>query len=210
MTQWEQIKKEYSEINVPEQAAQRVMLGISEAKQRKKRIRSLSGYGSVAAALLLVLLLPGMMLRGGMKNDSASMEADCAPQQSAESMRVESPFANGSAAKPASSGAGDIKADKEEAKADLNDTMPVWFSHKAEISREIVRQMEERMQTTGETYYIKSEEYPNGFEQLENKQAYYITSEGILVITFEAGQVAPEHLGQVEFCIPEDIFIYAN
>jgi hypothetical protein len=207
MTQWEQIKKEYSEVNVPEQAAQRVMLGISEAKQRKKRIRSLSGYGSVAAALLLVLLLPGMMLRGGMKNDSASMEADCAPQQSAESMRVESPFANGSAAKPASSGAGDIKADKEEAKADLNDTMPVWFSHKAEISKEIIRQMEERMQENSETYYIKSDQYPGGFEMISEQQEYYVNEEGLYVIVFEAGTVAPEAMGVIEFIIPAEVAV---
>ncbi len=74
------------------------------------------------------------------------------------------------------------------------------------ISREILGQMEKRMQAADGTYYIKSETYPQGFEQITERQEHYINAEGLLVIIFSEGTVAPVEQGRVEFVIPATVF----
>ena len=73
------------------------------------------------------------------------------------------------------------------------------------ISEEILRQMEERMTEYGDTYYTKSENYPQGFEKIIKEQKFYVNSDGLLVVVFEAGTVAPEEQGSIEFVIPAEI-----
>lgn len=73
------------------------------------------------------------------------------------------------------------------------------------ISAEILRQMKVRMKETDETYYMKSETCPDGFEKITEEQDYYINEEGLYVIIFEAGEVAPKEQGNVEFVIPAEV-----
>lgn len=83
MNEWEQMKKEYREIPIPEHGCHQVMEAMARAKRQKnrERLRKLARYGTVAAAVLLVLLLPGAFLFSGgfgsnAEDNAASMEAD--------------------------------------------------------------------------------------------------------------------------------------
>ena len=79
MTELEQLKKEYREIPVPADGPHQMLETIASAKRKRNRFKNLAKYGSVAAAAVLVLLLPGMLLFSGSfaaKEDSAYMEAD--------------------------------------------------------------------------------------------------------------------------------------
>ena len=77
---------------------------------------------------------------------------------------------------------------------------------KEAVSEEILRQMEERMQSEGAIYHIESEDYPEDFEIIADAQKCYINEDGLLVVVFEAGSVAPETEGVMEFIIPKEIF----
>ena len=206
MTELEQLKKEYREIPVPADGPHQMLETIASAKRKRNRFKNLAKYGSVAAAAVLVLLLPGMLLFSGSfaaKEDSAYMEAD---KVAAESTGADGMF--------------DMKADTYKAPAtndmytqgiiEDNATGAGGGFQKADereaISKEILRQMEERMQTAGETYYSKSEKYPDGFEMINENQKHYYTAEGLLVIVFEAGEVAPKKQGAIEFVIPAEVF----
>lgn len=264
MTEWEQIKNEYKEIPVPANGPHQMMETMAKARKARSRNRwkRVAAYGTVAAAALLVILIvPGRLLfSGGLgatcNDTAASMEADCAlkstasdgafyrngastecaPESnmapassdttaSAESntrdecgVATEAPSysmsgstgssPNSSTGSNPNNSAGSNSSSTgsgatQEAATDNLMAAQVWDAEA--ISKEILRQMEERMQETGETYYKKSEEYPEGFEQIAEDQEYYINEEGLLVIVFEAGTVAPEELGVVEFVIPAGV-----
>ena len=251
MTQWEQIKNEYRELPVPEGGRQQMLQAMADAKQKRNRRKRLTGYGTVvAAALLVVLLGPGMRLFSGgfaSMNDSAVLEKDCAAesatadgawfsQSKADTM---APVTDSTAAEVPATGYLPTNAPEEafeEATGNSSTMQPgtpeygldgnagntsdaVNFGEelKAEapqrfsaeevetISGEIRRQMEQRMQETGGTYYIKGEEYPDGFEKIAEDQAYYVNADGLLVIVFPAGEVAPKEQGSVEFIIPAEV-----
>ena len=230
MTQWEQIKKEYSEIPIPVDGEQQVLYAIAKAKSKRDsnrhRWKQVVKYATVAAASLLVIFVMPMMLLfsgglGAAKNE-ASMAPDCATDTTiSEDFCTENAIANNSdrgaaedtemkqfadAMAPVySAGAPEMEETVEEAGAD---DMPGEFAWDEDVvSEEILRQMEERMQQYGETYYIKSEQYPNGFERIDEQTEYYINDEGLLVIVFAAGTVAPKEQGDVEFVIPAEVMI---
>lgn len=205
MTQWEQIKKEYRDIQVPANGPHQMLQTIADAKQKRNRnrVKYLTRYGAVAAALLIIVLLPGMLLFSGgysAKNDAACMEAESKAengagfkQSAAEDMDMMPVSGNSAPAPEASFDMGE----KSEA-------VP-WLKYREEISKEIIKQMEDRMQNNGETYYIKGEAYPEGFELLSEEQEYYVNGEGLWVFVFREGTVAPEEQGIVEFVIPAEV-----
>ncbi len=239
MTEWEQIKKEYKEIPVPADGTHRMLQAIAEAKRKRNRFKNPARYGTVAAAVVLMMLLPGMVLfSGGIGNQSKdmSMEADCTTESAAESgwfkqentnVMVVTPFLNGMKATQDAmdgvTGAGcDDAAKAEEPKYSYADEEEIsngaladqeWNNSKVNleayadaISEEILRQMKERMQNEGKAYYIKSEECPEGFFAIEADQEFYINEEGLLVIVFHAGIVAPIDQGTTEFIIPAEVY----
>lgn len=205
MTQWEQMKKEYSEIAVPEEGRQRVLAAMEKARRKKYRIRRILQYGSMAAALAVVIFAGGF---SAIRQAGKSAENCADSQQSFKKVSEPVLPQNADCATEFISG-GEYKESGTEysfsamPEAAAQDT--VLSTKREEISKEILRQMEERMQTRGETYYIKSETYPDGFSLLKDTQAYYY-SDGNLVITFAAGEVAPESQGTVEFIIPPEVF----
>lgn len=239
MTEWEQIKKEYREIPVPANGPHQLLQTIAEAKRKRNRIKRLAKYGTVAAAALLVLLLPGTLLFSGgfgANSENMFMEADCVAESVTQSATEDGWFMKGtlndrdtvpasnstpapeSTANNMTNAGGSSMEREEEYKysvvdmlADANlevveEKVSLGLEDREIISKEILRQMEERMQMDGETYYCKSEEYPEGFELISEEQEYYINGEGLLVIVFEAGVVAPEQQGMVEFIIPAEVF----
>ena len=227
MTELEQLKIEYREIPVPADGPKQMLRVIAGAKRKRSRARlnAMVKYATVAAAVLVVVvLLPGIFLfSGGFGGASEEMalDAECVTENmtagSAEGFFAGSnkdtamaPATN-SAPAPESPeyGLGDNSATDMDmtTEAMLETQMKqadngVFPADREAISKEILRQMEERMLTQGELYYIKSEEYPEGFDVISEAQEYYINDEGQIVIVFEAGTVAPEEQGIVEFVIP--------
>lgn len=60
MEEWEQIKKEYKETEIPKDGSRQVMEAMARAKRNRGRLRNLSRYATVAAAMLLILLIPNI------------------------------------------------------------------------------------------------------------------------------------------------------
>ena len=264
MTEWEQIKKEYREIPIPTDGPHQMLEVIAVAKRRRNRWKHIVKYGSlVAAAMLVIMILPGIFLFSGGFGGSSDMAAPESAVSKEESTgnggwfmmdAAESVMDNDMALPPGTSapeegyegktnsGGSSMNDFQTEAnnsddanyginnsvsgvenEAEAIPTPAVGQSNPAQsadkavgeqekivlprevISKEILRQMEERMQVKGETYYIKSEAYPDGFEMISEEQAYYVNEEGLLVIVFEAGMVAPEEQGIVEFVIPAEV-----
>lgn len=201
MTEWEQIKNEYKDVPVPAEGLNQVLQAMAEAKRNRRRcrVKNIARYGTVAAAVLLVVLVvPGMLLFsggfGGVANDAASTMMDttaateeCLPDSAvAETEREDGLM---------------------EKSASFNTAAGGMVKEQEAISKEILRQMEERMQKNGETYYIRSEEYPEGFALISEEQEFYINEEGLLVFVFRAGTVAPKEQGDVEFIIPAEVAV---
>lgn len=245
MTEWEQIKKEYREVSIPADGPHQMLKVLAEAKRKRDRWKHLAKYGSiVAAAILVIVILPGMLLfsqgfggsmdmaatesavskeestgiNGWFTKDSAETVEEDRNMASAEivdsddfdygmsNIVVEAESGTDFTVTPAAGqnspeqSMDNTKLNKEEKKEVL--TLPLNA-----ISAEILRQMEERMKTTGETYYIKSEAYPEGFEKITEEQEYYINEDGLFVIVFETGKVAPKEQGIVEFVIPAEVAV---
>lgn len=70
------------------------------------------------------------------------------------------------------------------------------------ISGEIRRQMGTQMATNPQKAYFTDENGKLYFERIESNQAFYITAEGHLKISFDKYVVAPGSMGVVEFEIP--------
>lgn len=259
MKAWEQMKKEYREIPIPEQGVHQVMEAMARAKRQKsrERWRKLTCYGTIAAAILIVLLLPGMFFMSGgfggnTEDNAASVEIDGRKEStgagfgfdstgndsgaedkiSAPMYSIGSSAINNSAAMESNkaeqseqggnhSNAGSSNScmeDKTESpvkyspmpeasKGELKENLEAknGFEQSLEaISQEILCQMKVRGEQ-GEIFYLKSEEYPLGYEKLSGEQEYYINEDGLFVIVFEPGTVAPASAGDVEFVIPAEV-----
>jgi len=74
------------------------------------------------------------------------------------------------------------------------------------INQNILKQMKEQMKKDENiTYFIKSEEEPDGFESISDGTNFYLNKGGELVIVFDEYEVAPGFMGIVEFTIPKDV-----
>lgn len=259
MNEWEQMKKEYREIPIPEQGVHQVMEAMARAKQQKtrERWRKLTRYGTVAAAILIVFLLPGILFMSGgfgaSMEDSAAVEADKWTESTGAGAAFDSSEKNFSSSSKAESseyssenktdttadsywpensgGSGQNKAEQPEqgnsnscmedkaevpvegspvteaTKGNLKEILEAkagFLQSLEEISEEILRQMEVRGEQ-GEIFYLKSEEYPSGYEKISEEQEYYINEDGLFVVVFEPGTVAPASAGVVEFVIPAEV-----
>ena len=60
MEEWEQIKKEYREVEIPKNGSAQVLEAMARAKRNRSKLHYLPRYATVAAAMLLVLLLPNL------------------------------------------------------------------------------------------------------------------------------------------------------
>lgn len=82
MTEWEQMKKEYRDVQIPANGPHQMLEMIEKAKRdrRKSQWKRAARYGAaIAAAILVVLLIPGfMLLSGGFSgsSDETAVEAD--------------------------------------------------------------------------------------------------------------------------------------
>lgn len=241
MTEWEQIKKEYREIPIPTDGPHQMLEAIADAKRKRKRNswKHIAKYGSiVAAAMLVVIILPGILLfSGGFggSNDMAVTESAVSKEDSigsdgwftkdsAESVMEDINMApaadteynnktnaggsseNGGMDFTVTPAVGQNNPEQSKNNTELKKEEVLTLPLNA-ISAEILRQMEERMKAAGETYYIKSEAYPEGFEKITEEQEYYINEDGLFVIVFETGKVAPEEQGIVEFVIPAEVAV---
>ena len=235
MNEWEQMKKEYREIPIPEQGVHQVMEAMARAKRQKtrERWRKLTRYGTVAAAILIVLLLPGILFMSGgfgaSMEDSAAVEADkwtestgagavfdSSEKTFSSSNKAESPECGNDAMNAENSNS--CMEDKAEVpvegspvteatKGNLKEILEAkagFLQSLEEISQEILRQMEVRGEQ-GEIFWLKSEECPFGYEKISEEQEYYINEDGLFVVVFEPGTVAPASAGVVEFVIPAEV-----
>ena len=242
MTEWEQIKKEYSELPVPAEGPQQVLAAMAKAKQKRSRIRQVTRYAPVAAAVLLVLLLPaGMLFSGGFGRtmNDAAMEADCVIQGTGGTYDQESAVSekkhtfgfsatekfyddtatNEETAESAKDSSNSTMTDSlegfaeeivlgDESGATLEAPTASGFSQEVQedISREVLRQMAEQTQKNGAVYYSQSEEDTEGAALFDKKSYCYINGEGLLVLVYEAGVLAPAEQGTVEFIIPAKVY----
>ncbi len=219
MTQWEEMKKAYGDIPIPADGPLKLLETMEKAKQQRNqaakqkqcRIRAFTKYATIAAAVfVVVLLVPGIMLFSG--GFGATAEDAAMPMEPEQSYNNTAGNASNWYAKTES--ADNNTAVPEVESSSMMDSMVTQeasvevFSPEVReaVSKEILRQMEKRMQAADGTYYIKSEAYPQGFEQITERQQHYINAEGLLVIIFSKGTVAPVEQGRVEFVIPATVF----
>lgn len=73
--EWEQIKTEYKEIPVPEHGMAQMEEAMERAVYHRSRRRKLTAYGAIAAALLLILVLPRSFMGGFGANSSEKAES---------------------------------------------------------------------------------------------------------------------------------------
>ena len=74
------------------------------------------------------------------------------------------------------------------------------------INQNILKQMKSQMKKDDTiTYFIRSEEEPDGFESISNDTNFYLNKDGELVIVFDEYEVAPGFMGVVEFTIPQNV-----
>ena len=75
------------------------------------------------------------------------------------------------------------------------------------ISDNVKSQMEEEMKSDKyKFYWVERDNYAiDPFEKILKEQAFYINSEGKLVISFDKYEVAPGYMGTPEFIIPTEI-----
>lgn len=93
----------------------------------------------------------------------------------------------------------------------LSDLFDEDRDYVAEISAEVLRQMEYRVQYEQADYFIPggiwSEE--ECFKEISSDQEFYLTADGHLVIVFEEYTVAAGTEGSPEFFMPDEIFSFA-
>ena len=213
MTEWEQLKKEYREIPVPENGLSQMRQAMERARKKRSRLKNLAGYSTVAAAMLLLFLLPGMLMTGGFgtSGKDASMKADGREDAVAESNRFNKYTTNDMAFAPTADGVSDNngrvgRQEKVESEAAESVREEIVFTEEQweDIRAEVLRQMEERMYNDSMSYDIEGEQ-PDTFFAPGNYPEYYVNDEGLLVIVFEAGTMAPKELGILEFVIPAEV-----
>ncbi len=74
------------------------------------------------------------------------------------------------------------------------------------INQNILGQMKEQMEKDENiTYFIKSEEEPDGFGSISDDTNFYLNKSGELVVVFDEYEVAPGFMGIVEFTVPKNV-----
>lgn len=101
----------------------------------------------------------------------------------------------------------DKQRDKVLALADLFDEE---YDYIAEISAEVLRQMEFRVQYQQASYFIPGDIWTDDecFKEISPEQEFFINEYGQLVIVFDEYTVAPGTEGSPEFVMPEGFFGY--
>ncbi|MBD5384221.1 MAG: DUF3298 domain-containing protein, partial [Ruminococcaceae bacterium] len=92
----------------------------------------------------------------------------------------------------------------------LADLFDENYDYIGEISAEVLRQMEYRVQYEEADYFIPGGIWSDDecFKEISPDQEFYINSDGLLVIVFEEYTVAPGKEGSPEFVMPYEIFLY--
>ena len=92
----------------------------------------------------------------------------------------------------------------------LADLFDENYDYIGEISAEVLRQMEYRVQYEEADYFIPGGIWSDDecFKEISPDQEFYLTHWGQLVIVFEEYTVAPGKEGSPEFVMPYDIFLY--
>lgn len=92
----------------------------------------------------------------------------------------------------------------------LADLFDEGYDYISEISAEILRKMEDRVENEGASYFIPGDIWSDDecFKEISPDQEFYLTSDGLLVIVFDEYTVAPGSEGSPEFLMPYDIFLY--
>lgn len=91
----------------------------------------------------------------------------------------------------------------------LSDLFNNDYDYVTDISKEIIRQMNERMDDDSSLiYWVKREgrESFYEFEKIDAEQNFYFADNGNIVIVFEKYEVAPGYMGCCEFEIPKEIY----
>ena len=207
----EQLKKEYQEIPIPEQGTDKMKLAMEKAVQKKRLHKRLLGsVAGVAAALLVIAVIPknGLMMESanksaGMMHDAMSKdvffgESSCENGvQSDNADFVASPSSQETARPSQSFG----KVVTEEVK----DGEMTQEERSENIKEEIRRQIKERS-LGGEAAFVRMAASSSLIVLEEKECYYYIKEEDVLVIVFYAGELAPEEYGEIEFQIPSEVW----
>lgn len=92
----------------------------------------------------------------------------------------------------------------------LADLFDEGYDYISEISTEILRKMEDRVENEGANYFIPGGIWSDDecFKEISPDQEFYLTSDGLLVVVFDEYTVAPGSEGSPEFLMPYDIFLY--
>jgi len=211
MTQWEQLKNEYREIPVPVNGQAQMLVAMEKARQKRSNRKKYVKYASLAAAAMLVLLLmPKNMFRMGSKSaapesaarDNGGMMFDAVMEESA----VEEGFwftgtdtATGSAEMDMSQAETPMEEVPAEESIDATEDLMTSITQGAPTDRrefsaeELAAISLEISKQTGEGVIV------------DNSVEYYINEEELYVIVFEAGEIAPEEQGRLEFVIPAEV-----
>lgn len=90
----------------------------------------------------------------------------------------------------------------------LGELFPDDFDYIAEISAEVLRQMEFRVEYQGASYFIPGGIWSDDecFKTISAEQEFYIDANGQLVIVFDEYTVAPGSEGAPEFTMPTELF----
>jgi len=104
----------------------------------------------------------------------------------------------------------EIRYDTIDKQNQLVITLPMLFKDDDYIdiiSENIKAQMREQMAEEGKTYWLpETTDYSDwAFDTIAPDQAFYITDDGKLVISFDEAVVAPAYMGVVEFTIPTEV-----
>ncbi|MDE7363214.1 MAG: GHKL domain-containing protein [Oscillospiraceae bacterium] len=93
----------------------------------------------------------------------------------------------------------------------LSDLFDEDYDYIGEISAEVLRQMEFRVQYEEADYFIPGGIWSDDecFKEISPDQEFYLNSDGLLVIVFEEYTVAPGKEGSPEFVMPDEIFRFA-
>jgi len=211
MTQWEQLKNEYREIPVPVNGQAQMLVAMEKARQKRSNRKKYVKYASLAAAAMLVLLLmPKNMFRMGSKSaapgsaarGNGGMMFDAVMEESA----VEEGFwftgtdtATGSAEMDMSQAETPMEEVPAEESIDATEDLMTSITQGAPTDRrefcaeELAAISLEISKQTGEGVIV------------DNSVEYYINEEELYVIVFEAGEIAPEEQGRLEFVIPAEV-----
>lgn len=93
----------------------------------------------------------------------------------------------------------------------LSDLFGDDYDYIGEISAEVLRQMEFRVQYEEADYFIPGGIWSDDecFKEISSDQEFYLNIDGQLVIVFEEYTVAPGKEGSPEFVMPDEIFRFA-